>query len=306
LIPKGRRFFQVTSATTGWRRALSFVRSPAGQPGRPPARPRLLGEVGVVVFLLVVYDRVADLARVRVTAAENHASGLLGLERLLRLAVEQPLDLAVAPHRHLGQALSLYYDFAHGLVTLAVLGGLYLARPGLYRRARRALVLANVAALAVFVALPVAPPRLLPGGGYPDVVALSGTPGAWDATNGVSKHADQYGSFPSLHAAWALWVLVAVWGATRRPSVRALAVAHLGLTTLVVLATGNHYVLDVVGGVFLVALAWTAADLRLPAPRPGALRSAVPRSRPRAATAAASFPPPRVPTGSAPQASEPT
>jgi hypothetical protein len=188
---------------------------------------------------------------------------VVAVERSLRLDVELPLDLAVAGHRRLGQVLSLYYDFAHATVTFGVLLVLYVAHTSAgYRQARRALVAVNGVALLVFFVLPVAPPRLLPGAGFVDVVAGSGTWGAWEAaTSTVGQHANQYAAMPSLHVAWATWVLRAAWSAHASPRVRGLAVTHLCVTIGVVLATGNHYVLDVAAGATLATVSWAVASV---------------------------------------------
>ena len=53
---------------------------------------------------------------------------------------------------------------------------------------------------------------------------------------------------PSLHIAWALWCTLAVWRMTRARWVRAAARLYPCLTALAVLATGNHFVLDVLAG----------------------------------------------------------
>ncbi len=239
----------------------------------PVRRPALLPELLVVLLLLVGYDRVAGLAAVRASAAVSHGLDLLALERRLGVDVELALDHAVAGHRLLGQVMSLYYDLVHAAATMLVLLGVWLCAPAAYRHARRALVAVNVAALAVFAVLPVAPPRLLPGAGFVDVVARSGTWGAWYSTSAASAHADAYASVPSLHVAWALWVVLAVRATTRRGGPRALAAAHLATTVVVVVATGNHYLFDVLSGVALTATAWAAtttpalrALLRLAAP----------------------------------------
>jgi diacylglycerol O-acyltransferase len=235
-------------------------------------RPSLVGEIVIVLFLLFGYDRVAAFAGGRAAPAIAHGRRLLAVEKTLHVGIEHRLNDVLAGRPGLGSVLSVYYDFAHGLVTFGVLGVLYLCRPAGYRAARRALVTLNIVALGLFTAFPVAPPRLLPGSGFADVVARSGTWGSWEASSSrVAQHADLYAAFPSLHVAQASWVLLVVVSATGRRSLRALAAAHLVLTVLVVLSTGNHYLVDVAGGAGLTVLSWlavhrgTARRWRLPA-----------------------------------------
>lgn len=61
-----------------------------------------------------------------------------------------------------------------------------------------------------------------------------------------SKAADQFGSLPSLHVTWALWVAVASQALVRHRALRAALWAYPALTVLDVIATANHYMLDVI------------------------------------------------------------
>jgi diacylglycerol O-acyltransferase len=222
----------------------------------------------VVAALLVGYDQLAALANVDVRSAVEHGRGVLALERHLHLAFELSWDRALAVHRLFGQVLSIYYDFAHGLVTFGLVLALYITRPGRYRRARRGLVLTNVAGLLIFLFFPVAPPRLLPGAGFTDVVAHSGTWGAWEAAGpALADHVNQFASMPSLHVAWAFWVVRAVWNATPSRTARWLSGAHLVITTGVVVGTGNHYLLDALAGLAVGEVAWRTAGWRRPSIR---------------------------------------
>ena len=141
----------------------------------------------------------------------------------------------------------------------------------MYRRARNALLGINLVGLVTFLLYPVAPPRLLPGGGFVDIVATSGTWGAWEAGGTLGAHANEFGSLPSLHAAWALWVALTVTSMTTNRWLRSLGWAHLAMTFVVVVVTGNHYVADVLAGVATTAAVWVVvprlATLRT-APRP--------------------------------------
>ena len=221
-------------------------------------RPHWAGELVVVALLLVVYDRVSALASTRADAAAAHGRSILALEHL---GLEKSADLWLAGTSWLQAPASYYYDLAHIGVTMGVLVGCWVFCGGVYRRARNALLLVNVVGLAVFLLYPVAPPRLLPGSGFYDVVANSHTFGAWEAGGRVAAHANELASMPSLHAAWALWVALTVMTMTADRRWRALAWAHLALTCVVVVVTGNHYVLDLVAGAVTCAAAWGASPL---------------------------------------------
>ena len=58
---------------------------------------------------------------------------------------------------------------------------------------------------------------------------------------------------PSLHIAWAAWCTFALWRCPTRAWVRALALLYPCVTAFAVLATGNHFVLDMVAGLLTFA-----------------------------------------------------
>ena len=155
-------------------------------------------------------------------------------------------------------------------------GPAYIVQPGPYRRARRALVGINLIGLATFFAYPVTPPRLLPGSGFVDIVAGSHTWGAWESGGRVAERANELASMPSLHAAWAVWVALTITSVSARKSLRAAGWLHVLLTTVVVVATGNHYLLDVVAGAAVAIGSWAVVRPRRRTSQPAEVPSPVP------------------------------
>jgi hypothetical protein len=246
-------------------------------------RSPLWVEALVVVWLCWVYDAINNLAPARVHAALAHGWGVLHLERALDLDPEVALNRWLAGHHTLGLLLSDYYDNAHFVVTLGLLGWLWYRRADLYRPLRSTLVAINVLGLAVFWLYPTAPPRLLAGGGFSDVVASTHALGGWHAGS-LAPVANQLAAMPSLHMGWAVWCSLALWRLSPSPWARGAAVLYPCLTCLAVLATGNHYLLDVFAGLATAAVAVLlvnapAAWRRLS----GVLRSAGGRPAPRSA-----------------------
>jgi hypothetical protein len=256
---------------------LSTVAPPIEVSGAAPAirsadalahthrRTRWWVEALAVAWLCWIYDAITNLAPLRVHAALAHGNEILRLERSLHIDPEHALDRWLAGHHTLGLLVSDYYDNAHFIVTLGLLGFLWWRRADIYRPLRNALVLANVIGFAVFWLFPVAPPRLL--GGFVDVVAASHAIGSWH-TGALASAANQFAAMPSLHIAWAVWCTVVVWRITARRWLRTLAVIYPCVTAFAVLATGNHYVLDVLGGLVTIAVSVLLVTL-LQRRRPG-------------------------------------
>jgi hypothetical protein len=111
----------------------------------------------------------------------------------------------------------------------------------------------------VFWLYPMAPPRLLPGVGFVDVVAATGSPGSTHS-GPLAQHANELAAMPSLHLAWAVWTAWAAWRMLRGRRFAAAVWAYPVVTAAVVLATGNHFVADVVAGAALTAVMVPVVD----------------------------------------------
>lgn len=218
--------------------------------GVRPRRPAVLGELLVVLLLVFAYDHVRQVATLRAELALSNARLLLHWEAAGRVDVESALNSALARHHMLQLWAACYYQMAHLSATLVVLLWCYWRRPALYRGARNALLLINTVGLAAFWLFPVAPPRLVPGAGFVDSAVVSGV-----AERTTTLSPDLYAAMPSLHVAWATWVAVVLLRTTSTRTVRAVGIAHLVLTSAVVVATANHYVLDVVAGGLIASAA---------------------------------------------------
>ena len=245
-------------------------------------------EVALIGVLYVFYCITRTLAEDDLGPAQGRAFDLRHLEQVLRLDGEHPINNWFVAHSWAAVPACYWYAAAHYVVTLVVLVWLYRKGAAHYTPARWALVVASLIALACYLLLPTAPPRLT--GGYWDVMSMHSGAGWWaadaSAPKGMGNLTNELAAFPSLHAGWSLWVALVVRRNTRNPWLRALAWGYAALTALVVVGTGNHWTLDVLVGWALVILAmwlvdpWFAdqravarvrvrfRDQLLPAPRP--------------------------------------
>jgi len=224
------------------------------RPPSPRGRPRWWTQAAIIALFLWAYDAINNLNPVRHAVALAHGSSLMRIELRTHLDPELALNRWLAPHLALGRLIGDYYDTAHFVVTLTLLGLVWWRHPPRYRMLRNALIGINVIGFAVFWLFPVAPPRMLNSFGFVDVIAVTHAVGAW-SSSAVASQANEYAAMPSLHMAWALWCAVAVWCVRRDRLSRIAAVAYVLVTAVAVLATANHYFLDVAAGVATAALA---------------------------------------------------
>lgn len=224
--------------------------------------PHGLTQIGIALLTFAVYLAIAQLPHAGLAAANLHGEELLRAERWLGIDIELAANHWLAAHWFLAEIAAWEYAVTYIVTTFAVLGLIWWRRPAEYPWARNTLLLTTLIAIACFALWPATPPRLLPGTGFTDVVALSHPFLSWGGSSAVSAGANQFAAMPSLHVGWAVWVTAVTVRARASRTGYALAFAHLVLTTIVVVATGNHYLLDVAGGAALVGLAIGAERAR--------------------------------------------
>jgi hypothetical protein len=217
-------------------------------------RPSWWSQVFVVAGVWWAYDAVNNLNPLRAATALAHGAAIVRLEAALHLDPERWLNLWLGAHLVVGRWISDYYGIAHFAVTASVLAYVWWRHPHRYRALRNALLGINLIGFLVFWAYPVAPPRMLSGMGFVDVGALAHAlvPGG---TGALASQANAYAAMPSLHVAWALWCLLALWVVRKDRPARGFATGYAALTVIVAMATANHYFLDVVAGAATAAAA---------------------------------------------------
>jgi hypothetical protein len=213
----------------------------------------------LVVIVYAAYTGTRGLLNGDIGSADSTGHTLLRWERSAHLAPEHALNQLAGHLPALAVAASYFYATLHYVVTPVVLVWMYRRHPGGYRAARTTLLATTVIGLAGFWLLPTTPPRLLPGGGFQDTLAAVSGWGWWggqaSAPRGLGGLTNQYAAMPSLHVGWALWSGWLLARHARRRSVRAAGRLYPVLTVLVVMATANHYLLDAVAGIAILALA---------------------------------------------------
>jgi len=152
-----------------------------------------------------------------------------------------------------------YWNSEFTVVCLALLW-VYLRRHEAFARFRNTLLLANFIGLVGYVVAPTAPPRMFPGFGFADT--LSGL-GALNHGSGLIQLASNpYAAMPSLHSADALIVGVVLCGVCRNRFAKVAWVLWPAWVWFSVMATANHFWLDVVAGIAVALLAMAIIDRR--------------------------------------------
>ena len=155
------------------------------------------------------------------------------------------------------RVLAVMTSWTYWLSQFTVLGlsllWVYLRRNDVFPRFRNVIMLANVIGLAGYVFLPTAPPRMFPDVGFADTLANFASLNHGSGL--IQLAANPYAAMPSLHAADALIVGVTMAFVCRNKIAKVAWALWPAWVWFSVMATGNHFGLDVVAGVAVALLA---------------------------------------------------
>ncbi|MGW1724655.1 phosphatase PAP2 family protein [Streptomyces sp. NPDC002306] len=225
---------------------------------RTPRRPRLWFEILLIGVSYWTYSLIRNAVPEQRAEALRNADWIWRSENRLGIAVEQSVNHTVNSVTWLIVGMNYYYATLHFVVTLAVLVWLYRGHPGRYAATRLALFATTGVALVGYYLYPLAPPRLMNGGGFVDTVLVHHTWGSM--ASGDLKHmSNQYAAMPSMHIGWSLWCGLTVFALARVPWVRVLGLLYPAATLVVIVATANHFWLDAVGGLLCLAFGFAVS-----------------------------------------------
>jgi PAP2 superfamily len=227
-----------------------------------------LAQVAIVLAAVSSYELLRRAIRPNWPVALAHARDVVSWERAAHLGWEAPVQQAFLHVPDVVRALNLFYLAGHFVLTAVFFCWLYRrSRPG-FRVFRNGFLIATVLALAAHWAFPTAPPRLA---GVGIVDTLRRFSGINIGSRASSAFSNPVAAVPSLHVGWALGVGIGLAIYARRLAWKLAGAVYPFAVALTVVVTGNHFVLDTVAGMAVMALGLGAAKI-LEASRGGAVR----------------------------------
>ena len=213
-------------------------------------------ELAALAALYALYEMVRGFADGTLELARRHTDQIVALERSFGIFWELEVQRAVEAIPWFPALLGVAYITLHFGATALALVWVYRRHRPHFALVRTSLVFSTALALAVYVAYPAAPPRLA-ALGFGDTVS---------AHTGVNLSSDLLGSLynpyaavPSLHFGYALLVgfVVARLAGTRR--LRIVGALYAPFVLFVIVATGNHFLLDAAAGAAVTVVGWLLA-----------------------------------------------
>jgi hypothetical protein len=206
--------------------------------------------IGLLAYAAYLAVRAAVWTGSGRARADRNAQRLIALERRLGLLVEPALQSAALRTRRLVGMANAGYAAGNVALSVGWLIALHARHDPDFRRERRAAVAAFLGALPVFLLLPTAPPRSQEG--FVDTLADRGVDLGHPL---LVRLYNPIAAMPSHHVAFAVVTGAGLAHRVRSPYARAAAWSYAPAVAVVVIATGNHYVADVVAGAGLGVLA---------------------------------------------------
>jgi membrane-associated phospholipid phosphatase len=182
-------------------------------------------------------------------------------ERALQSLWETDVQRAVlASGGFLVDAVNWTYWLSQFAVVGFALLWIYFRRNEAFTRVRNWLIVTNLLGLVGYVLMPTAPPRMFGDEGFVDTLAHAGS-----VTHGsalIELASNPYAAMPSLHAADSLIIGIALAALVRPLWLKIVWLLWPAWVWFAVIASGNHFWLDVAAGIAVAALAWALLEWR--------------------------------------------
>ena len=219
----------------------------------PRGLPDFLLQLGIWFGFLLAYQVARGIADRDAGQAFENGRAIIDLEHRLHALVELEIQhVILSTGDWLVQAVNWTYWNSQFTVVGLTLLWVYFKRSDSFLRLRNVLLLVNMLALVGFVLMPTAPPRFFPEWGFVDTLASSA---ALNHGSGLVQLAsNQFAAMPSIHCADALILGFTMVAIVRSRVAKVLWTLWPSWVWFTVMATGNHYWLDVAAGVGLALL----------------------------------------------------
>jgi hypothetical protein len=213
----------------------------------------LFQQVLIWFGFILAYQLARGVADRSPSVAFENARGVIDFERRVTGLWELSLQSWTESFHLLGLLTSWTYWLSQFAVVGLALLWVYFRHYDHFFRFRNLLMLANLIGLVGYVLLPTAPPRFFPQLGFVDTLASLGTPNHGSSL--VQLASNPYAAMPSLHSADALIVGVTLAVLIRPLWLKALWLIWPLWVWFAVMATANHFWLDIAAGIAVVLVA---------------------------------------------------
>jgi hypothetical protein len=216
-------------------------------------------DLGWVTLGLLLYFLVRGSVIDRQIQAEQNAELIINFEKAVGLFFEPQLNHWTASNEvvsHIFNSVYFWFHFPVIAVTGVILS--IIARPA-FVLLRNSMLLSGGVSLVVYWLFPVSPPRLVEGYDFVDTMVLFSHV-SYQAQE-FTPFVNQYAAMPSLHAGWALLLVLSVMSRFKSMTLRLFFAVIFLVQLVAIVCTANHFWLDGLIGIAICVLAWLGARL---------------------------------------------
>ena len=220
-----------------------------------------LREIALVVgaYFAYMYTRKLVFPDIE-TAALDNARRIVSLEKSLGFFWEPHWQSWAVDS---ARGVVIFFNWAYFItffpivLTTGII--LYFANRQRYYYYRNVVLISFIIALLMYMLFPLAPPRML-ADHFVDTIKLFGPPSY--ASREAANYYNAFAAMPSVHFSWTV-ILGIMFLRSGSRWLKILGVVYPTMTLFAITVTGNHYILDAVGGVVVMAASFAMVELGL-------------------------------------------
>lgn len=216
-------------------------------------------DLGWVTLGLLLYFLVRGSVVDRQVQAEQNSETIIKFEKTVHLFFEPQLNQWTASNELLSHILNnVYFWFHFPVIVITGIALSLIARPA-FVLLRNSMLFSGGVSLVAYWLFPVSPPRLIQGHDFVDTMSVFSQV-SYQAQE-FTPFVNQYAAMPSLHAGWALLLVLAVMSSFKNIILRCFFIVIFLFQLVAIICTGNHFWLDGLVGIAVCLLAWMGALL---------------------------------------------
>jgi PAP2 superfamily len=222
-------------------------------------------EIAGLAALYGLYEVVRGAGGENVQAALANTADIVAFEQATGIYVERGVQGAFEAIPFAPALLGLAYVLLHFVGTAVALVWVHRRHPDRFPIVRTTFVAATGLALVGYVFFPAAPPRLAELGFSDTVTHSTGLDLSSDLLGALYN---PFAAVPSLHFGYALIVGAVLAAIAQRRAWRVVGALYPAAMLLIIVATGNHFIVDAALGGLVVVAGWLAARALVARPAP--------------------------------------
>ena len=218
-----------------------------------------LREIAIVVgaYFAYMYSRALVFSDFQGTALAN-ARRVIDFEKSAGLFWEPVWQSwAIESAKSLVVFFNWVYIVTFFPIVLTASVVLYFNNRDRYKYYRNVVLLSFLIALVGFMLYPLAPPRMI-AEHFVDTINIFGPSGY--ASREFTNYYNAYAAMPSLHFGWTVMFGIIFLRASHK-LVKAFGVVYPTMTLFAITITGNHFIMDAIGGGLLILASFLAMEL---------------------------------------------